>query len=106
MVIIKLILDCDSKCLQCNNIRTCILCRPGFELLNGICYNLCPDGSIRCRDGDCCRCPIEHCRSCDLDTMKCIECTNGFIEKNGECVTTCDRGFYASDGYCLSNIYF
>ena len=39
------ILDCEGKCLKCDSSR-CIVCRSGFKLLNGNCFNPCPPGKV------------------------------------------------------------
>lgn len=57
--------NCGTFCSVCADNNTCTACISGYFLLNGKCYQTCPDGYYgRSVDSSCQTCQLSNCANC------------------------------------------
>ncbi|EAL45429.2 tyrosine kinase, putative [Entamoeba histolytica HM-1:IMSS-B] len=112
---------CEEKIENCQiraiSTKECIICQPGFVLLNGQCYKSIQNcetntqvGCLRCEnsyyasEGVCKPCD-SNCRTCLLEKNKCFSCDSGYYLTNHMCETDSiisERcAFYSINGKCV-----
>ncbi|CAD8212380.1 unnamed protein product [Paramecium pentaurelia] len=90
--------SCQIQCLQCQN-SYCFSCIQGWQLIDGICQQICGDNQVailskeECDSdlNDCVNCKFicpENCQIC-INSKKCLICEQPYVEINNECQLIC-----------------
>ena len=94
-------INCTAYCLTCASVNTCKTCKPGFSLINGLCY--CPLERFITEAG-CVSC-ASNCDNCTSPTV-CTKCAQNYGLYNGTC-KACPNGKYSAGNTtcidCIAN---
>jgi proprotein convertase subtilisin/kexin type 5 len=91
---------CDDSLKHDDNIAKCNQCKDNFYLLDGRCYEICPEGTITDNINYLCNkkpaCDVKNCDLCDkINKNQCSTCTRGFFRSNNQCLEKCPAGYRA-----------
>ena len=91
---------CHDSCLTCvgPSQDNCIQCPDGEFLCHFSCVQACPEGTFVLNGTECVSCPA-NCLDC-ASPEKCLACTEGFLQEDGQCVEQCSDGFIADGSVC------
>ena len=107
---------CTNPCNACSSGTFCINCTINTltsvqtYLLNGVCYDLCPDGYISNSTSLACMACTSNCATCSGTISTCTSCISPYKLQNTSCVSSCIAdGTYIDNGTvcqpCLSPCY-
>ncbi|XP_029944497.1 proprotein convertase subtilisin/kexin type 6 [Salarias fasciatus] len=92
-------LKCQDGCRTCLRLADrCTACRGGYSLAGMTCVPECTDGTfVRLEDMTCSRCHSS-CKTCTgPGREECIQCAEGFLQQEWQCVQACTPGFYSAE---------
>ena len=108
--------DCPSTCSKCTSQTVCTECKAdnyilslaatgmceacpttGYEVKDGKCLRVCPDGQYRTTRNQCLPCPESYCAKCAAETGVCTDCDATFKlrDDNKQCWKDCGDRKYA-----------
>ncbi|ODM97970.1 Furin-like protease 2 [Orchesella cincta] len=95
-------LSCPQRCKSCHNSTSCTACEHNLVLFGTTCMSKCPERYFEA-DSSCEACPVRDCASCaGLMGNECVQCKEGYLLQNNECVNGCAEGKRASsNGECV-----
>jgi proprotein convertase subtilisin/kexin type 5 len=85
--------QCPKECTLCEDKQHCTACAHGFDPVDGVCNNDCPDKSTFVK-GRCVECKDPLCKNCNADRT-CIKCETGSFLFEDKCHTQCPLGTFA-----------
>jgi hypothetical protein len=94
-------LACGFGCESCNplDVKTCLKCKTGLVLLNGVCQNSCPLTYFKDVNNICTKC-IAFCDICN-DGISCLTCSSSYFLHPSK--QLCSKTQYCNDGFKLEN---